>query len=289
MTPLRHLVPVPPALPTDYRAQSVDTSVEADWVLFEQLRQMPVHQRHQRFRSFNHAWRSRLWWLSCQRQNAAQTYLQRRYGAAWLAQQDVVAITQIPPTMILDPITYTLKIAAILDSLNLAYYVGGSVASSLHGESRSTRDVDLAVMISPEAIDSLIQAFAQANFYISESSVYEAVESIDPARSFNVIDITSSEKADIFPLKRNQFAQSQMSRRQVVEFPEGQIYVCTPEDIILQKLRWRRMSHSTEQWNDILGVMKLQQMNLDRDYLWTWAPQLGVEVELAQALQQAGL
>jgi len=28
------------------------------------------------------------------------------------------------------------------------------------------------------------------------------------------------------------------------------------------------MSHSTKQWNDILGVLKLQQSQLNFDYLW---------------------
>lgn len=49
--------------------------------------------------------------------------------------------------MILDPIAFALKIAAILAPSNLAYCVGGSVASSLHGESRATRDIALAVVI----------------------------------------------------------------------------------------------------------------------------------------------
>ncbi|MBD2093219.1 hypothetical protein H6F67_25580 [Microcoleus sp. FACHB-1515] len=53
----------PPVVPSGYRSQSADTSPQADWVLFEQLRRMPASDRYQRFRSFNSAWRSRLWWL----------------------------------------------------------------------------------------------------------------------------------------------------------------------------------------------------------------------------------
>jgi hypothetical protein len=274
-------------IPGGYCAQSPDTDRQTDWHLFAKLRNMPVEDRHHRFRAFNLTWRNRIWGLCKSTENPIETYLQRRYGAGWLDLHRSLLVSSLP--MILDPITFTLKIANILAPLDIPYDVSGSVASSLHGESRGTRDIDLAIDIASTKVPSLVQAFIEADFYISETSVLEAVESDNSDRSFNVIDNASSEKADIFPFQSDSFAQSKMERRQVLDFPEGQIYVCTPEDIILQKLKWRQTTGSTEQWKDILGVMKLQQSKLDQSYLRHWASQIKVKAALEQALREAGL
>ena len=46
---------------------------------------------------------------------------------------------------------------------------------------------------------------------------------------------------------------------------------------------------STRQWNDILGVLKVQANVLDWDYLDRWSVALGVDELLEQALIDAGL
>ena len=46
---------------------------------------------------------------------------------------------------------------------------------------------------------------------------------------------------------------------------------------------------SDRQWNDILGVLKVQGAALDFDYLRKWAAVLGVTELLNRALEDAGL
>jgi len=48
---------------------------------------------------------------------------------------------------------------------------------------------------------------------------------------------------------------------QVSADPDAWLYVYTPEDILLQKLRWYRMGNeaSDRQWRDVLGVSDLLQ------------------------------
>ncbi|NES08033.1 MAG: hypothetical protein F6K22_37795 [Okeania sp. SIO2F4] len=63
--------------------------------------------------------------------------------------------------------------------------------------------------------------------------------------SFNVIHTASVIKADIYPIKEsNDFDLSAMSRRKQVElFSTNKfIYIVSPEDIILQKLRWYKIA-----------------------------------------------
>ncbi len=49
-----------------------------------------------------------------------------------------------------------------------------------------------------------------------------------------------------------------------------------PEDVILSKLLWYRLSESDTQLRDSASVWKIQKDTLDQGYLWRWAAQLGV-------------
>ncbi len=53
-----------------------------------------------------------------------------------------------------EPIQITQQIAQILDGLDIRYFVGGSLASSLHGVPRATQDVDIITEIKMEHIPS---------------------------------------------------------------------------------------------------------------------------------------
>lgn len=65
----------------------------------------------------------------------------------------------------------------------------------------------------------------------------------------------------------------------------------SPEDTIPAKLECYRLGGeiSDRQWNDILGVLKVQGELLDFSYLHHWAPELGVTDLLARARDDAGV
>ena len=62
------------------------------------------------------------------------------------------------------------------------------------------------------------------------------------------------------------------------------------QDVILAKLRWLADagSASERQWQDVLGVMKVQGERLDLAYMRQWAASLGVLPLLERALGDAG-
>jgi tRNA nucleotidyltransferase/poly(A) polymerase len=57
----------------------------------------------------------------------------------------------VPP----DPILVAIRVAEVLDRIGVPYVIGGSVASVIAGEPRSTEDVDIAVDLQPEMIPAL--------------------------------------------------------------------------------------------------------------------------------------
>ena len=190
--------------------------------------------------------------------------------------------------MLSDPISLALVVADILDSLEIPY-LGGSVASTLLGEPRSTQAIDLVIDLSPDKVTSLINLL-QPRFYVSEAAVLEAIQY---KRSFNIIDNESLGKVDFFILKNDPFPRTEFRRRQakvVRQNPDRVLFLPTAEDIILQKLIWHNLGFgSQKQWRDILGVIKLQGETLDFNYLRQWGTNLGLLESLERALNESGL
>lgn len=193
--------------------------------------------------------------------------------------------------MIEDPIAIAYKIIDKLNLLNIPYYIGGSVASSLQGEARFTQDIDLVIYLELSQVEVFIETFS-SDFYVSDVAVKDAILGV--SSYLNLINFESLEKADIFISRSDDFSRSQMNRRQLYvpeENPEQAFYLCTPEDTILQKLVWMRIAQneSQKQWRDILGVLKIQRERLDLDYLWQWSEYLNISASLNQAIQQSGI
>jgi hypothetical protein len=86
-----------------------------------------------------------------------------------------------------------------------------------------------------------------------------------------------------------------MERRQLyipVNRPASEaIYLCSPEDTVLQKLVWYRMTknESQRQWRDVLGVLKIQGDRLDFDYLQKWSEELSLSDLLETAYTESGI
>ena len=189
-----------------------------------------------------------------------------------------------------DPISAALETARVLERLGIPYLIGGSVASTVHGEPRATADVDLAVHMDPSQVDGLASALAKT-FFVDRGSIDAAVTR---ASSFNVVHQESFVKVDLFVRPREGIFAEEMRRAASIELsPHSKecARVATPEDTILQKLRWYRMGDevSDRQWRDVQGVLKTTGPALDREYLTRWADELGLSDLLERAAAQAGL
>ncbi len=108
-------------------------------------------------------------------------------------------------------------------------------------------------------------------------------------RSFSAIHFDSLFKVDIYTLPADEFSRQQLERRRpeqlMPDSPEA-IYIATPEDTILAKLRWHRRggAASERQLADVAGVIKVQGVRLDFEYLREWADRLGVRDLLEKLL-----
>jgi hypothetical protein len=177
-------------------------------------------------------------------------------------------------------------IVRTFDELGISYYIGGSVASSVYGIARTTMDIDLVSNLNKNHITLLSQELKHS-YFIDENMILDALKT---SSSFNLIHLETMLKIDVFILKEKEYYQRAFERRRkdfISDEPDSiQVYLCSAEDTILSKLEWYKSGGciSERQWKDILGVIKVQNDLLDKEYLTSWAKQLGVSDLLEKAM-----
>jgi len=177
------------------------------------------------------------------------------------------------------------KVIHVLDQLGIQYMITGSVVSSLQGEPRSTHDIDIIIAIRRSKVHEFVKAFPSPDFYLDEDSFLEAINN---QNMVNLLDLKGGDKVDFWILTDEPFDHSRFSRRYAEELMGIEIQVSSPEDTILAKLRWAKLSGGSEkQFADALRVYEVQQGKLDIDYLGHWARALDIEPLLKRLLDEA--
>ena len=176
----------------------------------------------------------------------------------------------------------------ILQQLDIAYAIGGSVASSIYGKVRFTEDADITVEPFDNQADKLIELLS-SEYYISKDAVYQALKQ---QGTFNVIHLDSAFKIDVFIRKNTAFQKQFMARRKSLSLSDSikkEFALISPEDIILLKLQWYRDGgfSSERQWNDVMGILTVQAERLDFDYLNKWAGILEIIDLLEKAIAES--
>jgi len=173
-------------------------------------------------------------------------------------------------------------LAQSLDGLGLAYYIGGSVASSMLGVMRATADIDVIVDFHRGDGRRLVARMAEACHGDAESAERAVLE----RRPFNLIHLQTMLKFDFFPVAEDPLSKSALAR--AVRLASG-VRIATPEDILLAKLRWYRLGGevSDRQWGDVLGLLRARGGEFEDEYLERMADALGVGDLLSRAAREA--
>lgn len=154
--------------------------------------------------------------------------------------------------------------------------VVGSIASTFYGEPRLTHDLDLVIDVSPMDVVNFEKLFPGEEYYCSPFEILK--DEVIRRGSFNVIHLASGFKIDFVIRKNNPHAAEEFQRKRHVEFTENhKIVLASPEDIIIKKLDFYRMSRSERHISDIRGI--IANCEVDRPYLDSWIEKLGLQTE----------
>ena len=143
------------------------------------------------------------------------------------------------------------------------YMIVGSFSSNAYGDPRSTKDADFVVGTDGGELNRLLNDLG-GDFRL------------DPQMSFETFTGTirrilhyrpSGFYVELFNLSDDPFDQERFRRRRTERFIGDQdVYVATPEDVIIQKLRWGR----PKDIEDALSVVTMQFQSLDWNHIERW-------------------
>lgn len=191
-------------------------------------------------------------------------------------------------SIMIDPIIEALQpVGEVLESGKLVYAVTGSVASSVHGEPYASTDVDVVLHATPMQAAAVARKL-MGRFYADEEMLAEAAQRQSLA---NIVDNRTGYKVDLSFVPATGYFGEALARRvwkQIgssgPEFP-----ILSPEDVILMKLLWIKEGGGPKQWLNAMGVVRVQGLRLDWQYLFRQASILGVEPNLIKLRDEAGL
>lgn len=171
-------------------------------------------------------------------------------------------------------------VTAALDRVGVPYVVVGSMAAARWGVARTTRDIDLVLVLDPAVADDVLELLDRDDVYVPIAGARQALAH---GGSFNVLHTSSGGKVDVFAVAADDaFERSRLDRRVSADVLGLASWVAAAEDVVLAKLRWRLESRSEVQWRDCVEIAAVHE--LDWRYLWRWAPVLDVVDDLAELL-----
>jgi len=156
------------------------------------------------------------------------------------------------------------QICRIMDTLRVPYMLSGSVAMNLYAEPRTTQDIDIIVEMMVEDISNFIKLLDD-RFYYSEEAIYEAIQR---KSMFNVIDFHTGMKVDLIIRSGDLFEQEKFHNRRKTNYQGIDLWVISPEDLVVSKLRWIQELQSEKQKSDIANLLSSEGLNME--YIRKW-------------------
>ncbi len=171
-------------------------------------------------------------------------------------------------------------VVRVLDALvaaNITYLIGGAVAVAAWGDPRTTRDLDLVIELPFESMTALSNELAERGMLVPVENMVDLMIEHRADLPISAIDMNSGYKAEFFLLKpADAFREACLQRRLLVDLgpPLGEVYVHSPEDLILNKLRYFQISQQPKHIRDITGIVLNLGPEMDHAYIDRWAQTL---------------
>lgn len=180
-------------------------------------------------------------------------------------------------------------VIAVLEAMEVPYMVGGSTALAVWASPRTTHDIDIVVDIPQHRINEFCEQFRTERYYIDADVMSEAFSRLhEPGLGmYSFLDVQSGLKIDLFPLRPGDDLQgaalSHRMRAKISPYIEAAVY--SPNDLLIQKVRWFAASGSERQFNDCRNLLLVDAQReaplIDLNYVQASTSSLGPDVQAA--------
>lgn len=161
-----------------------------------------------------------------------------------------------------------LKTAAFLQEENIEHFVFGGAAAGIFGYPRFTADVDVVIKIKNEDMELFLQSAEKHGFAVH----FE--EHIRRLKTSKTLKLKIEDYSVDFVVGETFFDASAFRRKKKVILAGKDIFIASPEDLILYKLISKRHIDLA----DIERIIFANKKTLDTKYLTTMADRLSKEL-----------
>lgn len=176
---------------------------------------------------------------------------------------------------------FILLMIEALEAAGVEYLIGGAIAAWAWGEPRATQDLDMVVNIPIEAIGKLSMELEKRDMLVPPEIILDNLLEEQADIPINPIHLYSGYKADLYPVRAgDELRRSAFERKQQVDFgpPLGEVYIHSPEDLILYKLIYFSISRQSKHARDIAAILRANRDQLEIDYIENWVNRLGLKI-----------
>jgi hypothetical protein len=158
------------------------------------------------------------------------------------------------------------------------YCLIGGLALGTCGKVRATQDIDFLILLNDDTRAHLLSSLASQGFTIDTRWA-----DANPMLQGTAIRLRFGAHPIDLIQPRDAHEQDALTRRRLVSAEELSVWVASPEDMILLKLKAGR----DQDFLDTISIVGRPNQALDLDYLWSWADRLGLQGELTYVLKAA--
>lgn len=163
----------------------------------------------------------------------------------------------------------TARVIDAFDRLGLDYLLAGSFSSNFYGIPRSTKDADFVAVLVGGAVAALEKELHEDFEFDDQPSIETVTGTFRDKLKARAIPF----EIEIFHLSLDAHDQARFQRRRRVhdELIGRDVWLPSPEDVILMKLRWAEIAKRGKDIDDVRDVIAVQgDAALDWDYIYHW-------------------
>jgi hypothetical protein len=162
------------------------------------------------------------------------------------------------------------RVTQQLESKNIPYMLSGSIALNNYAIPRMTMDIDIVINLHEENLQDFLSIFDE-KYYINKDVVKNETKRLG---MFNVIDHETGFKVDFILRKNSEYRKHEFSRREQIQIVDFDVWIVSPEDLVVSKIEWIQQLQSDKQITDISNLLALPEIN--KIYIKNWCEKLNL-------------